>query len=289
MIEITELELTPSQAAKTQEFLASHYDVGAAPASAFLATFARCMLHLKSGASDSAIAEAEVLASAVLSRSDQDTLELDPLIVVSHFAALAHEAGRMPSFSEMVSKISSELDAAPREIKMSGRVKFLQRLLSDLGFGSSPEPSPKKSLALASDPVRLVTASCDEIHEVLHHLDADRTPLAEETVEILSYLALAEMRNYRVDWSATVLRFLIGRGHINDRVIEALRFVSMQRSVNGGYGFIDPLGGAESDPVQRFRSFHLPITLHAIWLLDVLVSSKSLANGAQPNPKPVAA
>jgi len=261
--------LSREQAETTLAYLDQHRDVAAAPAEAMLATFARaCLLTdpdgLDRGAS--AAAEAEELARALLAHPDGATLKLDPFILTSHYRMVGQDHD-CPAFRQLVATVANELERQPEEVQRLGRVRALRRMLSDAGFLSPPQLRPEKELGLLNDLAALLVASHQEIDDLVDHLAANGSAIPAGAADILSYVALAELRNYHVDWSSKVLRFLLSMGSVNDSVTEAVRFIALQRSTSGGYGFTDPSAQDPLSPRDRFRTFHLPITLHAVWLI----------------------
>jgi hypothetical protein len=263
--------ISSGQAETTLAYLRQNYDVAAAPAEAMLATFARGCLMTDAGALDRpaiAAAEAEEMAGALSDHPAGAALKLDPVILVSHYR-MVEQSGALPVFHRLVAKVAGELEAQPEEVQKLGRVRLLRRMLADAGFMSPPQPRPEKALGLLHDAAALLVAGHAEIDDLIDHLAANGAAIPAEVAEILSYVALAELRNYHVDWSSKVLRFLIGVGSVGDCVVEAVRFIALQRSTSGGYGFKDPLKEDPLEPLERFRSFHLPITLHAVWLIKL--------------------
>jgi hypothetical protein len=289
---IDKIDISQAQAERTLDFLNSYYDIQSAPVAAMMAAFSRSCILTNTGnieALSTASAEAEAIAENLLSAQGTGDLQLDPAIVVAYYKLLASKGAKTSNLQALVKVVAAELERQPQEVKDLGRVRYLTRVLANLGIMDPPVPAKRPHRLHSSDLSRLVVADCDEIHDFIDHLSADAVSVSDDLAQILSYLALAEMRNYKIDWSARVLRFLIEVDRIDNRVVESVHYIALQRTSTGGYGFVDPMTESEEDPIERFRTFQLPITLHAVWLMGTFNDAvKGLRQASAPASKLIA-
>ncbi len=236
-----------------------------------LACFARCCILLTEPNSQSiqqAGQEAEAMAKTVQDHRDPDSLQLDPLLLVAHFNMLAQAGCATPRLRELVQLIANEMTDLPEDVRSSGRTGHLARLLARNGVATWSGRTNAGPDLLGDDV--LLLQSSDAIQELIERLSASSIPLTKTTVEILSLIALSELRDYRLDCGIGILRFLIETGWDNDYMDEAVRFVALQRTVAGTYGFFNPLVDNGLDAEEQDRGLHLPNTLNAVWLIKLV-------------------
>ncbi|QAY78396.1 hypothetical protein [Sphingosinicella sp. BN140058] len=248
-----------------------------------LACFARACLLLataESADAEQACEEAEAMARTVLGHPNANSLQLDPLLLVSHFEMLANAGCETPQMRELVQLIADEVAQLPPDVRSSGRAGQLVRLLANHGFapgsGGAPGTQP-----LPADEFLLLQSS-DAIQELIEQLSGTSVILSQITAELLSLIALSELRDYRLDCGIRILRFLIDAGWNNIYLAEAIRFVALQRTVAGTYGFVNPLVQDELDGERRDSGLHLPNTLNAVWLFKVVADRARSADAHSP-------
>ena len=256
---------------------------------AMLATFARCCLLLdgegsREGDHDSdqrraqARAEADAFARRVIDHPEGERLALDPLVLLTHFLDLQDAGHESSGLKSLLAKIHAQLRGLPKEVQRLGRVRRTAQLLRRAGFEARVEPVADSFWEAMEQPQRLLTLSSDAIQDFVDHVAVEELALDAVRAEILALIALSELRNYRIDYAAHILRVLLsalsdggasahlgGSGYIE----EAINFIAVQRCRNGSYGFIEPFREDEFAGVDRDRNFHLPFTLNAVWLLRV--------------------
>jgi hypothetical protein len=162
--------------------------------------------------------------------------------------------------------VAKELSAQPEKVSSLGRVRLLNDRLRDLGYAVE-KVGPHRSAAILLKTVSSwLNAPLAELGDLVDHLMADGDPLDPVQSEALSLIALAELRNYRVDVGCKVLRLVLRQGEISGETTEALNYVAVQRRRNGSYGFTNPFQEKNADAVANDLSLHLPMTLNAAWL-----------------------
>lgn len=264
--------LSDRQAVGTLDYLAGFAASGAVADSdletAVVAAFARCcILTGTTAAGDPRLAarEAEAVAALLLEHPQREALALDPLLVLEHHKML-HDAGlSTPRFAELAEAIAARLALLDDQTRAQARTRRMTRLLAYVGIGAPPAPV---AAALAS-PGRLLLESFEALAERIDVATANAEPLAPETGTILAMLALAELREYRLDLGAHLLRYLLTCGYRDAYVAEALAFIALQRTHAGSYGFVDPLREDGRSAAERETGFRLPVTLNAVWLLHL--------------------
>jgi hypothetical protein len=112
--------------------------------------------------------------------------------------------------------------------------------------------------------------------EIADHLLADRRPMDEIGVQILSLIALAELRNYRVDLGCVLLRAVFQLGVPCAESMEALHFIALQRRRDGRYGFANQFGEAAEPDEEQHLNMYLPLTVNAVWLLSMDAANRRL-------------
>lgn len=205
-------------------------------------------------------------AENLLRDPNADRLGLDPLLLVEADWLLQQSGHPIPALRPLTARVAKELTAQPEKVSSLGRVRLLTDRLRDLGYAVE-EVAPHRSAAILLKTVSSwLNAPLAELGDLVDHLMADNEPLDTTQSEALSLIALAELRNYRVDVGCKVLRLVLRQGEISDETSEALNYVAVQRRRNGSYGFINPFQEKNPDTVASDLSLHLPMTLNAAWL-----------------------
>jgi hypothetical protein len=85
---------------------------------------------------------------------------------------------------------------------------------------------------------------------------------------------LAELRNYRVDVACKLLRTALQLGIPCPEAAEGINFIALQRRRDGYYGFSNPLLESAEASADKRLSLYLPLTINAVWLFKVQMSSR---------------
>jgi hypothetical protein len=185
--------------------------------------FARCSLLPLGGDPVELGAEAAALGARILSYPQPDELGLDPVLLIEIYKILGQYGVDVPEVRCLLERVVTELLAQPAEMLGAGRVRFIAAQLAALGFPVHPVKAPKAMAAVLKSPEKWFTASVAELAEIADHLLADQSRLDPAAVQILSLIALAELRNYRVDLGCVLLRavFQLGEASSPNRRILA--------------------------------------------------------------------
>jgi hypothetical protein len=260
---------TPAQAAKTHEYLSQFVRFEAEPKLTVAAVFARCCLathpHFGLDAAQAA-EEASQLARAALGHPHRAKLDLDPLLMVSCHALLSAQGLKVAPLEEVLAEVARAFTALPPDIRKMGRVRHIASLLADLHFGVTADPPPKEVLELVDAPAKLLNASVQTLTDFADHLSVDKTELSADLTLTLALTALGELRNYRADLGAKLLRLVVTRGRYCEEAVDGMNFIALQRRRNGAYGFSNPLQAGEESAEKLEKTFFLPMTLNAAWL-----------------------
>jgi hypothetical protein len=141
--------------------------------------------------------------------------------------------------------------------------------LAALGFGVRPARPTKAMAALLATPENWFDASSAELAEIADHVAADGERLDSISTCILSLVALAELRNYRVDLGCSLLRAALEFGEPCAESVDALNFIALQRRRDGRYGFPNQFAETASPAGDPNLTIYLPLTVHAVWLFRV--------------------
>ena len=268
-MQITEaLALSREDAAVTARYLKELSDRFPSPGIAVQSLFGRLCL-ASAGADvrlDTLEAEATVLCDGLLHHHEPEQLDLDVLLMIESHRMLK-EAGMEPaSVRELVTRIASELLAQPVEAQRLGRIRHMASVLSSLGLPARiAKPAPEMARLLRS-PENWFGISVGQLADLANHLIADGRPLDDHSTRILSLLALAELRNYRVDLGCTLLRAAFQLGEPCLESTEAFHFIALQRRRDGRYGFPNQFVEAAVIGIDQHRTLYLPLTVNAVWL-----------------------
>ncbi len=221
--------LTPQQASRTDEYLrtlAQRYDHAGVRLQAF---FGRCCLatadcYTGPGGVDAARVHDDLAAYAHAIATDPNAgqLGLDPLLVAEADCMLRAAGLQTPALAIMTERIARELAAQPSQVSSMGRVRLVAARLRALGHNVKMAAPSSQAAGLMKRPPSWLSAPTAELTDMVDHLTADCTPLDAAQSHILSLIALAELRNYRVDIGCKVLRLVLQQGAIAEETVEAL-------------------------------------------------------------------
>lgn len=271
------VSLTQAQREKTLAFLQMLRGGTTPPtspagiATEILAVFARSCVHLlahDNQAAHSVVAEAESVYLPILEHPEPASLNLDPAIIAAHYALLTAAGLHAASMDKVVRLMAQALNDQPEASRQQARMRLTLATLRTAGIDVQMTPAPYSVTRLLRQPVELIALNSNEIQQLLDHVVADQISLDAEAAEILSLIALSELRNYRIDLGARILRLVFSQGFDNSYAEEALRFVALQRRRDGGYGFLDPFRENSDAQASPMLTFHLPITLNSVWLFS---------------------
>ncbi|WP_427454816.1 hypothetical protein [Litorimonas sp. WD9-15] len=277
---MTSSRLTTPQAQATLAFLDKFDFDSENPKTVHLAIFAKAALHLNPSLElkpTSALEEANTFATTVLSK-DSRSLDLDPLILVEHQALLKKSGLNSEPLHKICERLSAEMAKQPESILQMPRIRHTTSRLQGLGYDVPCMPAAEDYMTALSQHERLISEPNERLIDLLDHITADGADLSPDTIDIFGLVTLAELRKYKIDFASKVVRALSHLSGSHERLTHITDFVSLQRSSNGSYGFHDPFAETSADEAARNREFHLPITLNAVWMLNLI--SQGTANGA---------
>jgi|GEM_PF-4015384 len=215
--------------------------------------------------------EAEAFAEAILTHPDADGLQLDPLLLVQYLSMVTEAGCSVPRLRKVGGLVADQVKALPERQRSSGRIGHLARLLAKERFSLSLKQTQIPEIP---DGEKLILMSSDAIQELVHDLSVLAAPLPESSAELLSLLALSELREYRLDCGLAIMRFLVRAGWENEYLSEAISFVAIQRTVSGSYGFVNPLLEDGLNAAEREQKLNLPNTLNVVWLFKLIVDGR---------------
>jgi len=123
--------------------------------------------------------------------------------------------------------------------------------------------------AMLKSPEKWFSATALEMAEIADHLQADQRPLDSLSSRILSLIALAELRNYRIDLGCVLLRTVLQLGEPCAESEDALNFIALQRRRDGRYGFPNQFVESSEPGDDQHLKIYLPLTVNAVWLHSV--------------------
>jgi len=273
---------TPQQAAKTYAYLEQFVDFDRNPRATLSVVFARSCLatHPDFGLDLQATArEASEVARRTLAHPDHARLDLDPLLLVTMFGAFIDAGCDLPPLRDLASQAARELAPLDAKTRSLGRVRLIASVLAAQGFEVAVASRPGEVSASVAEPSSLLNASSAVLGDVADHLLADGRVLDPDLTTMLALTALGELRNYRIDLGAKLLRLVVSHGVPRVEAEEGLNFVALQRRRNGAYGFLNPFA-AEEERQDLDNGFFIPMTLNAAWLLRVEAASRVRARAA---------
>jgi hypothetical protein len=213
--------------------------------------------------------QADVLSYVATLRNhpDASNLNLDPMLVIEAHRLLSTHQVSITGFEQLIDKIANELESQPGDTLKLGRVRLMAERLRTFGY-SIPNSSPGKDAARL---LRLtnawLTTSTTLLDDMLDHLFADKATLSEEQTSLLSLIALAELRNYRLDIGSKILRLIVMHGVANEETNDALTYMLLQRRNDGAYGFATPFDEQNWQRSSVDLKIYLPLTLNVLWTL----------------------
>jgi hypothetical protein len=232
--------------------------------------FGRCCLSTLAGVNvdmNDLANEAAGLSRRIVDHPDAQKLGLDPLLLIELHRILAGAGKTVPVLNELHQRMALELLQQPAESRRIGRVRLIASRLQGLGYRLEPARPAKDALALLKAPERWFGASVSQLAEVADHLMADGRPLDDVATRVLSLIALAELRNYRVDLGCTLLRAVFELGEPCHEAVDAMNFIALQRRRDGRYGYANHAGSTADESKDPHLTMFLPLTVNALWLL----------------------
>lgn len=214
-------------------------------------------------------AEAQDLGSQVLNHPESERLGLDPLLLIEIRSMLQQAGKKLEPLDELLLRIASALAAQPAETRRIGRVRNIAAKLASGGFPIRNADKTPEMSRLVDSPDRWFGCSVAQLSELVCHLTADSEPLDEISTRILSLLALAELRNYRVDLGCLLLRAVFELGEPCMESSEALHFIALQRRRDGRYGFPNQFASGTTPEGDPQLSVFLPLTVNVAWLFRI--------------------
>lgn len=218
--------------------------------------------------------EAHALVTQILCHPNPSQLGLDPLLLLEIEAILTFASTDMSGFRILLSRISEELMAQPAQVQQMGRVRNIAARLSALGLPARISPPTRGMADLVRSPERWFSCSVSELAEIVDHLVADGQPLDEIATRVLSLIALAELRNYRIDLGCALLRVVLQFGEPSVESTEALHFIALQRRRDGRYGFPNQYAETPAPGTDEQLTVYLPLTLNAVWLFRTAIERR---------------
>jgi hypothetical protein len=262
--------LSFEQAIKTDRYCRALGDIYVNNAAASIQSlFARCCLATTPGFNFDLreIAEdSSRFAKTVLFHPNRDELGLDPLLVVQIRLMLMSAGLDVAILRELVDLIAGELAGQGEDTRNQGRVRQIASLLKSLGYVIDVIKPPRDTLGLLDNPAVWLGLPTTQLSDIADHFFADKAGLDDMSSQIMSLVALGELRNYRLDLGCKLLRLVFSQGVICLEANEALNFVALQRRRDGGYGFVNPFLETWQSEGDKALSLHLPATLNAVWL-----------------------
>ncbi len=241
------------------------------------ALFGRCCLSTLPAAGlhlEELLEETVELSHLILNHPEPHGLELDPMLLVETHEMLRDAGSDLAGMRALLQRIASELLAQPAETLRVGRVRGIATRLASLGFPIRPAKPSGEMAALLRSSHKWFTAPVAQLAEIADHLVADGRPLDETSTRVLSLIALAELRNYRVDLGCSLLRTVFQLGEPCSESTEALYFIALQRRRDGRYGFPTLLAESPSADGDQEQCLYLPLTVNAVWLFRIRVARR---------------
>lgn len=201
---------------------------------------------------------------ATVKSSDNDADPLIVLTVIQHFQRLGVDTSESNVLLETMQK---ELNNQPDSVRTMGRIRVLAKLLNDIGFTIKEAKTTANEKALVQNFESWFTLPETELSNLADLLLVQGQRLTEQDSEILSLIAIAELRNYKVDLGCKLLRVILAYGVISKTTQEALQFIALQRSSKGSYGFLNPFKNQDMPEQQMEKQFTIPFILNVMLLM----------------------
>ncbi len=270
------LSLSAEEAAATAVYLKELSDRSSNLTVVAQSLFARCCLY---GLCRSALSleglsrEANALGSLILTDPQPEQLGMDPVLLIEIYKMMKGSGAEPAVFRTLLVRMATELAAQPEETRRIGRVRLIASQLAALGFAIRPDRPTREMERMLRTPERWFTASAAEMAEIADHLLAGEDSLDHLSTRILPLIALAELRNYRVDLGCALLRVVCQLGERCPESEDALNFVALQRRRDGRYGFPNQMAESAAPGDDQHLKLYLPLTVNAVWLLSVEAAS----------------
>lgn len=200
----------------------------------------------------------------------QSETDLDPYLITSVAMVYQQQDIDISQLNELVDKISQSLQSQSSTVQTMGRVRNINKQLIALGKNNQLSPQPKAIQQQFKDHGGWLTLANEALIEMVLHCIADDQKLNDQQSQILSLIALGEMRNGQIDAASKLLRLVIELGVISEETEESLHFIAMQRRQEGYYGFTNPLQSEQPNTEDQILAYHFPLTINIVWLFTCL-------------------
>ena len=277
MLKLEPLLLSADEAAATSSYLRSLQERSSSLLVAAQSLFARCCLAAGPGSPGmlgELGAEADALGQRILHAPQPDQLGLDPVLLIEIYRLLKDGGIEPAAIGALLERVGAELLTQDERIQAMGRVRYIASQLTCLGFSARAAKPTKEMALLMRSPENWFSATAADLAELADHLVADRRRLEHDASQILALIALAELRNYRVDLSCSLLRAVFQLGEPSAEAADALSFIALQRRRDGRYGFSNQFVEASAGADEHLELF-LPLTVNAVWLFHVEATYRS--------------
>jgi hypothetical protein len=219
--------------------------------------------------------EAGAMSRRILAHPHSESLNLDPLLLIETYDILSEKGAENADLRRVLASIASGLLAQSAGTQQFGRVRRIAARLTTAGFDVRPAKPAKATAHLLASPEKWFRASNQELAEIADHITARQEALDTCSTRILSLLALAELRNYRVDLGCTLLRAAFQFGEPCIESVEALNFIALQRRRDGRYGFPNQYAESAEPAGDPHVTLYLPLTVNAVWLFRIAARQQS--------------
>jgi hypothetical protein len=264
--------LSLEEGARTESYLKSLAQECPSLTVAVQVLFGRCCLAVSSdsGAGMQELSnDAAAVGRSILSHPEPDKLSLDPLLLVEIHRMLRGAGWTVAQLEDLLDRIVSELSRQSPEALSTGRVRYIASQLAPLGYRIKLTGPSKEVSSLLESPASWFSLSLPALADLADHLIAGGRELDEISTNVLSLIALAELRNYRIDVACKLLRTAMQLGVRCPEANEGLNFIALQRRRDGYYGFSNQLLESADSAGDKHLSLYLPLTVNALWLFRV--------------------
>jgi len=272
MLKTPPLSISAEDAASTSDYLKGLSERSSNLVVVAQSLFARCCLSTLPESRlrmEDLHAEAIDLGNRILSHPQPDQLGMDPVLVIEIYRLLKESGFEAGSMRAVVERMAPELLEHPEEMQRLGRVRLIAAKLEALGFPIRQAKPAKTMAAMLKSPEKWFSAPAAEIAEIADHVLADQRPLDLLSSRILALIALAELRNYRIDLGCVLLRTVLQLGQPCPESEDALNFIALQRRRDGRYGFPNQFVESSEPGDDQHLKIYLPLTVNAVWLHSV--------------------
>ncbi len=272
MLKNAPLSLSAEDAASTSAYLKELSDRSSNLTVVAQSLFARCCLSTLSCSRlsmEELNTEAISLGNRILSHPQPDQLGMDPVLVIEIYRLLKESGFEAATIRRVVERMAPELLDHSEETQRIGRVRLIAAKLVALGFPIRLAKPAKAMASLLKSPEKWFSVPAVEMAEIADHVMADQHPLDLLSSRILSLIALAELRNYRIDLGCVLLRTVLQLGVPCPESEDALNFIALQRRRDGRYGFPNQFVESSEPGDDQHLKIYLPLTVNAVWLHSV--------------------